>query len=328
MLAGGRLGHAALRGKFPAATIGGLRTVCSAAQLHPAVGRKRVQVDKDSADPGGHKTAGQIGHEADILTTLLTSTPNLRAKFFANPTRGVGKSLPPAKSWDYSAPDWGWLPWKWYGSPFRYRKERAQLAKAVLNNVTKQVGDHKITASVNTDSVFEEYFAPIVKVSQRSFSSVYALSWLAFAAGLALIGVGTYVAVRPPAGTDSTVVSSVFGGSGAISALGAVYAMAKQGIREATLDHARVRVVLTAFATQLGQIRAIIEKPLDGTAAAPGSTQIAIDVATKLNESITDSMKEALNQIPSPVEKTAADHLPAVGGHSRKNGKAPTGSSK
>jgi len=275
------------------------------------------------------KTDEHIAREADTLTTLLTSTPNLRAKFFANPTRGVGKSLPPAKSWDYEPPEMGWLPWKWYGSPFRYRKERARLAKAILDNVTKQVGSHKISASVNTDSVFEEYFAPIVKVSQRSFSSVYALSWLAFAAGLALIGVGAYVAVRPPAGTDSTVVSSVFGGSGAISALGAVFAMAKQGIREATLDHARVRVVLTAFATQLGQLRAIIEKPQGVTPDGPDAAKPAIDAATRLNKSISESMKAALSQIPSPAGKApaVANGVPVLGGSSRPNGKSPTGSS-
>jgi hypothetical protein len=246
------------------------------------------------------KAAGTVSSEAEILAALLTATPNLRARFFANPTRQAGKSLPPAKFWDYHPSGSAWLPWNWYGSPFRYRREQALLAKAIIKQITGQVQSKDqsqgITASVNTDSVFEEYFAPIVKISQRSFTSVFYLSIAAFIAGICLIGVGTYIAIVPKTGTNSTIVGSIFGGSGAISALGAVYAMATRGIREATLDHARVRLVLTAFATQLGQLRAIIEKP----------PPQKISDAKQLNEAIGESMKDALNGIPSPVEIAAA----------------------
>jgi hypothetical protein len=259
---------------------------------------------REKFDPAERKDQTEIDTEAGTLATLLTATPNLRARFLANPTREAGKSLPPVKYWDYSPPPgWRWLPWYWYGSPFRHRKERARLAKAILEQMTRQVKDQKITAAVNTDSVFEEYFAPIVRVSQRSFTSVYLLSIAAFVAGLGLIGIGTYIAVSPRSGTNSTVVASIFGGSGAISALGAVYAMATQGIREATLDHARVRVVLTAFATQIGQLRAIIERP-------PGDDTQTIDAliahAGTLNNSIKTSMEAALIGIPSPVQIAAS----------------------
>jgi hypothetical protein len=126
------------------------------------------------------------------------------------------------------------------------------------------------------------------------------------------------------AGADSTVLASVFGGSGAISALGAVYAMATQGIRDATLDHARVRVVLTAFATQIGQLRAIIERP-------PGSEKQTIDQliahASKLNESIETSMGAAIKGIPSPVQIAAkTDKADALNG--ARSGDGVGGSSK
>jgi hypothetical protein len=259
---------------------------------------------REKSDPAESKDESEILTEAEALATLLTATPNLRARFLANPTREAGKSLPPVKYWNYSPPPgWRWLPWYWLGSPFRYREERARLAKAILEQMTREVKDQKITAAVNTDSVFEEYFAPIVRVSQRSFSSVYLLSIAAFVAGLGLIGVGAYIAVSPRSGTNSTVVASVFGGSGAISALGAVYAMATRGIRDATLDHARVRLVLTAFATQIGQLRAIIER-------SPGDEKQTIDEliahAGALNNSIKTSMEAALIGIPSPVEIAAS----------------------
>ena len=246
------------------------------------------------------KPSDAVLRDAEALADLLTATPNLRARLFANPTRQAGKSLPPAKYWDYRPSGPAWIPWNWYGSPFRYRRERALLAKLILDKITGQIKNadqsQGIVASVSTDSVFEEYFAPIVRVSQRSFTSVFYLSIAAFIAGLSLIGIGTYIAIFPRVGTNSTVVSSVFGGSGAVSALGAVYAMATRGIREATLDHARVRLVLTAFATQLGQLRAIIEKP------PPQS----ITAAKQLNDAIGKSMNEALHGIPSPVEIAAA----------------------
>ena len=120
------------------------------------------------------KPDDDIEDDAKIITTLLLSTPSLRARFFANPTREVGKSLPPAKSWNYSRPAWAWLPWFWPGSPARYRQERKRLAKAILTNIETEVANSTIKASVNADSVFEEYFAPVITVSQRSFAAVYA----------------------------------------------------------------------------------------------------------------------------------------------------------
>ena len=286
-----------------------------------------------ASGPGG-KDDRRIAEEAKALATLLAATPNLRAKFFANPTREVGKSLPPVKSWDYpSPPGWRWLPWYWLGSPFRYRKERARLAKAVLEQMIVKVEEQKITTAVNTDSVFEEYFTPIIKVSQRSFTSVYLLSIAAFVAGIGLIGVGAYIAVFPHGGTNSTVVASIFGGSGAISALGAVYTMATSGIRDVTLDHTRVRVVLTAFATQLGQLRAIVER-------SPGDERQTINKmiehAGTLNGSIGTSMLAAIKAIPSPVEiaadssaasstKTEGNPGPGVGLNGARN---PSGAGK
>lgn len=35
------------------------------------------------------------------LASVLTATPALRAKLFANPTRAIGSNLPPAKYWEY-----------------------------------------------------------------------------------------------------------------------------------------------------------------------------------------------------------------------------------
>jgi hypothetical protein len=232
--------------------------------------------------------------DAQILTELLLSTPSLRARFFANPTNEVAKYLPPAKSWNYSRPSWAWLPWYWPGSPVRYRQERKRLAKAVLIEIETQIKGLKLKASVNADSIFEEYFAPIISVSQRTFAAVYVLSIAAFCAGLCLIGVGAYVAIALPSGTNSTVMASIFGGGGAISALGSVYTVATSGMQNAMSDLARIRLVMTAFATQLGQLRAIIEK--DPT---PGDLTTAATAANLVNEYIQSEMTAAIAGLPA-----------------------------
>jgi hypothetical protein len=107
--------------------------------------------------------------------------------------------------------------------------------------------------------------------------------------------------VASPGDTNSTVVGSVFGGSGTIAALGSVYAMATRGIREATIDHARLRMVLTAFATQLGQLRAYAERPPDKD-HLPDVPDI-----TALNEAIGAAMVGALQLVPSPLAPVSED---------------------
>jgi hypothetical protein len=59
------------------------------------------------------------------------------------------------------------------------------------------------------------------------FNTMFALSIGVFLVGVGLIVVGVYIAIESPAGTNSTVVANIFGGSGAVSALGSVFAMPK-----------------------------------------------------------------------------------------------------
>jgi hypothetical protein len=219
--------------------------------------------------------------------------------FFANPTRAIGKSLPPAKYWEYEEPDrlWRWI------RRYRWRRAvRASLAQKIVLKIATQIEGKKLSSAVNTDAVFQDFFAPIVRVSQRTFTSVFFLSWAAFLAGLALIASGVVIAIRHPSSGDATVTASVFGGSGAISALGSVYALATQGIREAALDHARLRAVLTAFATQLGQLRAVAERPVEELRQAP----VDLKPYKDLNVAITEAMVAALQAMPSSAEAAAA----------------------
>jgi hypothetical protein len=225
------------------------------------------------------------------LAIILTATPGLRARFFADPTKEIGRQLPARKYWEY---DLHTKPWRVIGSWRELRKTRAVIAQKVVRRIAADITGGKLSSSINTDAVFAEFFAPIVQVSQRSFSTVFLLSWGAFLAGLVLIGSGIYIAVASPGDSNSTVVGSVFGGVGAIGALGSVYAIAKQGIREATIDHARLRMVLTAFATQLGQLRALAERPPDPSAKPPEMDDVA-----RLNDAIGLSMAGAVNLVPS-----------------------------
>jgi hypothetical protein len=75
---------------------------------------------------------------------------------------------------------------------------RRTLARQVFDKVAGQVEDQTLLSSINTDSVFDEFFSPIVRASQRSYTSIYLLSWAAFVIGVALIGLGTFIGVHPP----------------------------------------------------------------------------------------------------------------------------------
>jgi hypothetical protein len=233
-----------------------------------------------------------IGEDAKKLATVLTASPNLRARLFANPTKVVGKELPRLKYWDYRIGRPFWPPWKYY---LHWRSNRAKLAKRVLEEVADGVTSGTLSSRVNTDAVFEEYFAPIARVSQRSFSGVFYLSFVAFLAGCALIGAGIWIAVDPPSSGNSTVLGSIFGGTGAISALGSLYAMVIRGISNATTDHARLRVVLTGFATELGQLRAYAEGAGDRD-SLPTST---LESVKEINSAIRQAMDDAMKLVPA-----------------------------
>jgi hypothetical protein len=237
------------------------------------------------------------------LATLLMATPNLRARFFADPTREIGKRLPARKYWEYGLKT---PPWNLIATLGELRKTRAAIAQKIVCRIARQIDDGQLTSSINTDAVFAEFFAPIVRVSQRSFYTVFFLSCGTFLGGLGLIGCGVWIAVDPPSDTNSTVVASIFGGAGTIGALGSVYAMAKQGIREATIDHARLRMVLTAFATQLGQLRAVAERPPDDADKPPNMDEIR-----ELNNAIGFSMAGAVGLVPSVIAQSGGDEQQA-----------------
>jgi len=219
----------------------------------------------------------QIASELDEvagLATLLTATPKLRARLLANPTAEVGKQLPSPAHWTYSLDE-----------GIR-AQQRAKLAKDVLLAIAASVKHGELASTVNTDSVFEDYFTPIVRASERSFNTTFRLSVGAFVTGIALIGAGVYIAIASPAGTNSTVVASIFGGTGAISALGSVLAMAASGIRDATRDHARLWVTLTGFATELGQLRALAE--IDKVPTQKSVTEINAEIRTSMERAVRD----------------------------------------
>jgi hypothetical protein len=261
----------------------------TSAPTHSPMLATMVRINKSPSNPDN----------ADRLAALLTATPSARAQFFSNPMKVIGRSLPPPKFWDYGRARWAWLPWYWY-RPLLYRRQRRALAQEIFNRVAGAVVDQTLSSSINTDTVFDEFFSPVVRISQRSYSSVYILSWAAFVAGLALIGVGAYVGIEPPARVNGTVVAGIFGGSGAISALGSAYGMSVTGIRQASSDLGRVRIVLTAFATQLGQLRALYE-------SSSTSEQVpTVDAVQQLNQSIATALSGALAGMPSPSSSSNA----------------------
>ena len=98
--------------------------------------------------PGADGTArGNVDWKQDQivehLAGVLSATPGLRAKFFANPTGEIGKRLPPLKYWNYgprtTSPLWRW-PWnKAIRERWACRESRARLAEAIFRQIASQV---------------------------------------------------------------------------------------------------------------------------------------------------------------------------------------------
>jgi hypothetical protein len=70
-----------------------------------ALGRTRKTPEESEVAATEERPAGSDTNlrltGADYLAALLTATPSLRAQFFGNPIRTIGKALPPSKYWDY-----------------------------------------------------------------------------------------------------------------------------------------------------------------------------------------------------------------------------------
>jgi hypothetical protein len=80
--------------------------------------------------------------------------------------------------------------------------------------------------------------------------------------------------------------------------------MAKRGIREATPDHTRVRLVLTAFATQLGQLRSLAERPRDNDADYPFDS--ALEQLRLVNEAIATTLESANGMLERQLQGDSA----------------------
>jgi hypothetical protein len=259
-------------------------------------------VHESKAFAAARKTldGGELEKARDTLVALLTASPSLRAEFFADPDQAVGSHLPSFKNWD-SGLDPSRLGFNWFGKRARVlrvcrRLYRARLGRAVLEEIAKKVKDQKLSATINTEAIYEEYFAPAVRASQRSFDWTIRLSIAAFVMGCLMIAAGVAVALHPVEGVNATVLSGIFGGGGAISALGGLYATVLRGMSGATTEHARLRVVLTGFATELGQLRGCVENI--STDGVP-KTLTDITEITKVNQSINNLMKDAIGLMPS-----------------------------
>lgn len=248
-----------------------------------------------------HESDPQQVEIVEKLAIVLTATPSARAKLFANPLRYIVKNLPARRHWRYTEIRWSWWPWRWHllRRWVAVRNARKSLAQDLLLHVADEVKKKKLASTVNTDAVYEESFAPIVSISRQSFTSVFGLSLGAFVAGLALIGSGVYIAIFPPSAGNSTVLAGIFGGSGAISALASIYTLATSGIRHAALDHARLAMVMTSAATQLGPLRALAD-------TAQEAHDPTLASVTKINEQVSRAIDDALAHLPTAAESEAA----------------------
>lgn len=92
---------------------------------------------------------------------------------------------------------------------------------------------------------------------QRTFDTIVWLSVLAFLVGVSFV-VGAFLAGF--FGNDTAqkaVLGGLSGGGAAATTIGSVLAISRDSIRKANGDNARLRLILTAFATEITHFRAI-----------------------------------------------------------------------
>jgi hypothetical protein len=113
-----------------------------------------------------HVQAAPQKTNVENLALILTATPNLRARFFADPTKAIGKGLPARKYWDYQLTT---NPWKFVGRWRELRRTRAVLAQDVVLSIAGQISEQQLLSTINTDAVFEEFFAPSCAFHNEAF---------------------------------------------------------------------------------------------------------------------------------------------------------------
>ena len=212
----------------------------------------------------------------------IAASHRLRAKFLENANEAVAEAVPGKRPFGLTV-----------------HPETKKLREQVLAAIPDIMGRGEAASSAHAEAVMRQFFQAAIRNPELSFMSILGLSILTFVVGVALVVTGIVTAFVGDDNTRNTIIASVFGGGGVVSALGSVYTLARRGVSIANADHAQIRLILSGFATELGHLRALPLKNLKQV--------------EEVNGRIRDAMTHAVDVIQTrvKVEPTSGEPTPA-----------------
>jgi hypothetical protein len=195
--------------------------------------------------PEDLKEGAEMAERRDVdhvaIAKAIVGTPALREKFFENPNTALARALPSQR-------------WHGVGVDGDTRENRRRVLEQIGDAIREMP---EAASGARSRAVTRQFFGEAIRNPVWSFWAILGLSLATFGVGAALIISGLIMAWTGDDSTRETVIAGVFGGSGVVGTLGAVFKMASGGVSRANATHAQIRVILAGFATELGHLRAI-----------------------------------------------------------------------
>ncbi len=222
-------------------------------------------------------------HTAQVAQQIAAD-PQLRARYFENAGEVIAEAVPSARPFGIGVD-----------------KETKNLRRQVLAKIPKAMKE-EAASSFSADAVIKQFFKEAIRNPELTFKFILGFSVAAFAVGVALVVAGLAIASVGDDNTQNTIIATVFGGMGVTGALGSVYTLTRRGVSEANTDHARIRLVLWGFATEVGHLRSL-HKDNDDSMVVIG-----------LNKEIAAAVTRAVELIRTPVKMESTGAMPESDG--------------
>lgn len=218
----------------------------------------------------------------DDIAEMIVQNPSLRADYFANPGKLLARYVP------------------LQGLQGRLLLVGAQTRRALRAKLAAKVED-KIHADWNLvsfrDAFMEKevFLKEALRNPQVTFNVLLGMSVLTYIVGLAFV-VFAFLAAFVFFDGEPAQQASVGGFSGLagiITTLGTVFTTSRRAIRRINGDNAQVRVILTDFATEITNLRAV---PIS-----------RFQDAKETNVELRQVMSDAVSQIEKYIEPSGDD---------------------
>jgi hypothetical protein len=209
----------------------------------------------------------------NYISKMIVGNPKIRADYFLNPSKVLTQLLPRKIK--------------------RTKAEQCIVAAKVANKVEKAIRNNADSArliSFREALVEREVFLKeAMRNPQRTFQAVYWMSVATFLIGVCFV-LGAFLAVlffESP--MQQAIIGGLSGGAGSVATLGAVFATSMQAMRRNNGDNAQIRMILTAFVTELTHLRGLCINNFE--------------TAKKVNAEIGQVMKRAIAYTEKYVEE-------------------------